>query len=185
MIRLFAALSLPPDIALALTARQSGLRGARWRPIESLHVTLRFFGEIAEDLAADLDAALAGLNAPAFEARLSGVGCFGEGAGVDAVWAGVADSPDLSRLARACETAARRAGLKPETRRYHPHVTLAYLRRPDPAAVAAWTQDHNLLASPTFRVDGFGLYSSWLGRDGSRYRLERAYALTLRKSPAP
>ena len=185
MIRLFAALSLPPDIALALMARQNGLRGARWRPVESLHITLRFFAEIAEDLATDLDAALAGLNAPAFEAQLSGVGCFGEGAGIDAVWAGVADNPHLSQLARACETAARRAGLKPETRRYHPHVTLAYLRRPDPAAVAAWIQDHNLLASPPFGVNSFGLYSSRLGRDGSTYQLERAYALTPTKPAAP
>ena len=185
MIRLFAALSLPPEIALRLTARQNGLRGARWRPVETLHVTLRFFGEIAEDLAADLDAALADLNAPVFEAQLSGVGCFGEGAGIDAVWTGVADNPDLSRLARACEAAARRAGLKPDTRRYHPHVTLAYLRRPDPATVAAWIQDHNLLASPPFRVDSFGLYSSWLSREGSRYQLERTYALASSKSPGP
>ena len=64
-------------------------------------------------------------------------------------------------------------------------MTLAYLRRPDPAAVAAWIQDHNLLASPPFGVDSFGLYSSWLGRSGSGYRLERTYTLTPRKPPAP
>jgi 2'-5' RNA ligase len=177
MIRLFAALSLPPDIELALTALQNGLPGARWRPADSLHITLRFFGEIAEDVAADLDAELAGLEAPAFDLALRGVGCFGEGAGVDAVWAGVMGAAALDRLARSCETAARRAGLKPETRNYRPHVTLAYLRRPEPAAVAAWIQRHNLLRSPPFRVESFELYSSRLGREGSRYRKERTYPL--------
>ena len=177
MIRLFAALSPPPQIASALTELQNGLAGARWRPVESLHVTLRFFGEITEDVAADLDAELAGLDLPAFELALQGVGYFGEGAAIEAVWAGVADNPGLGRLARACEAAARRAGLKAETRRYHPHVTLAYLRRPHPEAVADWIRRFNLLHSPPFRAEGFGLYSSWLGRTGSRYRLERTYPL--------
>ena len=178
MIRLFAALPLPLDIAEALAARQSGLSGARWRPLESLHITLRFFGDMAEDVAADLDAELAGIDAPALELEFRGAGCFGEGAEVHAVWAGVAENPGLNRLARACETAARRAGLKPDTRNYTPHVTLAYLRRPDPVAVAAWIQSHNLLHSPVFRVPGFNLYSSWRSAEGSRYRCERTYPLT-------
>ena len=178
MIRLFAALSLPDAIALPLAQRQDGLPGARWRPRESLHVTLRFFGEVAENVAADLDDELAAIAAPAFALSLDGVGCFGEGATINALWAGVVADPALDRLARACERAARRVGLAPETRRYYPHVTLAYLRRPDPAAVAHWIQANNLLRSPAFEVADFGLYSSWLGRDGSLYRLERQYALT-------
>lgn len=177
MIRLFAALSLPPDVALVLTQAQVGLPGARWRPIESLHVTLRFFGDVPENQAADLDAELAGLARPGFTLELEGVGCFGEGAAIEAVWAGVADSPALNRLARSCEIAARRCGLKPDARRYRPHVTLAYLRRPDPAAVGRWLQDHNLLRSPTIRVESFALYSSCRSREGSRYRIERIYAL--------
>jgi 2'-5' RNA ligase len=177
MIRLFAALSLPPDIGLALTNHQSGLVGAHWRPLESLHITLRFFGDVREDIADDLDEQLTGLGLPAFELTLQGAGCFGEGAGIEAIWASAAANPTLNRLARACERAARRAGLKPDTRRYHPHVTLAYLRRPDPAAVAGWIQSHNLMRSPPFRIERFGLYSSWQSRGGSSYRLERTYRL--------
>jgi 2'-5' RNA ligase len=43
--------------------------------------------------------------------------------------------------------------------------------------VAAWEQGHNLLKSPPFRVDRFGLYSSWQSSEGSRYELEREYVL--------
>ena len=177
MIRLFAALSLPGEIAGPLLARQNGLPGARWSPPENLHITLRFFGDLAEDVAADLDAALSGLAAAPFDLALAGVGCFGEGSAINAVWAGAEAAPGLLRLAQACESAARRCGLRPDTRNYHPHVTLAYLRRPDPTAVAAWIQTHNLLHSPPFRIDRFGLYSSWRRRAGSRYRLERIYRL--------
>lgn len=177
MIRLFAALSLPPEIVNGLTRRQIGIESARWRPPESLHITLRFYGEVRQDVARDLDAELAGLDAAPFEITLEGVGSFGEGRDIHAVWAGVAENAQLRRLADACETAARRAGMKPEKRRYRPHVTLAYLKQADPAEVAGWIQAHNLLKSPPITVDGFGLYSSTLGGEGSHYRLEAEYPL--------
>lgn len=177
MIRLFAALSLPDDIVRTLTRRQTGVEGARWRPPESLHVTLRFFGEIREDIARDLDDELAAITAPGFDLVLEGAGSFGDGQDITAIWAGVAENPALNRLAEACETAARRAGLKPEKRRFKPHVTLAYLKHVDPGQVAAWIQANNLLKSPPIRVDRFGLYSSFLGGETAHYRLEAEYPL--------
>lgn len=177
MIRLFAALAIPPDIGRALQTRQVGIEGARWRPLEALHVTLRFYGEVRQDVARDLDAELVALTARPLEIKLAGAGSFGEGPDIHAVWAGVAPNPELERLAAACETAARRVGLKPEKRHYRPHVTLAYLRRPDPAEVAAWVQANNLLKSPPIPIDRFGLYSSTLGGEGSHYRLEAEYPL--------
>ena len=177
MIRLFAAVPLPDEIAAALTRRQSGLNGARWRTAEQLHLTLRFFGEVREDVARDLDGELAAIGGGPFEIVLQGAGAFGEGQDIHAVWAGVAVSQALKRLAGACEGAARRAGLKPERRQYRPHVTLAYLRRPEPAKVAAWIQANNLLKSPPIHVGRFGLYSSFLAGEGAQYRLEAEYAL--------
>ena len=177
MIRLFAALALPPEIVKGLVRRQNGVENARWRPPESLHLTLRFFGEVRQDVARDLNDALAAIDVPPFEIVLEGAGAFGEGRDIHALWAGVQESPLLRRLADACETAARRAGLKPEKRNYRPHVTLAYLKQADPAEVAAWIQGHNLLKSPPIAVDRFGLYSSILGSEGSHYRLEAEYPL--------
>ena len=177
MIRLFAALAVPDDIGEALMRRQQGVPGARWRPLEALHVTLRFFGDLREDIADDLDAALSTITGAPFEIAMEGAGSFGEGEDIHAVWAGVAESAPLRQLAARCESAARKSGLKAETRAYRPHVTLAYLNRPEPARVAAWIQGHNLLKSPPWRVDRFGLYSSWRGPEGSVYRLEREYRL--------
>jgi len=183
MIRLFTAIAVPDEIGEGLARRQHGIPGARWRPLGSLHITLRFAGDIAETLADDFDAALSGVTGDAFQVTLAGVGSFGDGADIHAVWAGVEESARLRRLASRCETAARRAGLKPETRAWKPHVTLAYLNRPEPARVAAWIQGHNLLASPPFQVSSFGLYSTWNTDRGSIYRLERSYALSLVRKP--
>lgn len=175
MLRLFAALHIPDDVAEPILARMHDLEGAVWRPPEALHITLRFFGEIPENVADDLDAELSTITSPPFALALNEVGSFGEGHRIDTLWAGVEESPPLLHLAGRCETAARRTGLKPETRTYKPHVTLAYLSRPNPAAVAAWIQANNLLRSDVFGVDRFGLYSSHQTGEGSRYRLEKEY----------
>lgn len=177
MIRLFTAIALPPGIGEGLLSRQHGIEGARWRPLEAFHITLRFIGDVPENVADDLDEAMMEIEAPAFDLTLAGVGHFGEGADIHAVWAGVEESAPLRRLQKANESAARAAGLKPETRVYAPHVTLAYLKRPAVPEVGAWIQSHNLLKSPSFHVDRFGLYSSWRTSEGSAYRLERVYPL--------
>jgi 2'-5' RNA ligase len=177
MIRLFAALPIPFDIGEPLQARQTGLPGARWRPLEALHITLRFFGDLREDVAEDLHSNLSVIAGEAFDLALERVGHFGEGLDIHAVWAGVSESRPLRTLARRCETAARQAGLTSETRAYNPHVTLAYLRRVEPARVMDWEADNNLLHSPPFRVRGFGLYSSHQTSEGSRYALEQYYPL--------
>ena len=177
MVRLFAALPVPFEIAQGLVRRQDGLPGAKWRPTEAFHITLHFFGEVAEPVAADLDEALSAIRMSPFEVALEGAGAFGEHDHMRAVWAGVAASEPLARLAAKCEAAARRAGLKGERRVYRPHVTLAYLKDSPAPRIAAWITEHNLIKSPPWTARSFGLYSSWSGPDsgGSRYDLEREY----------
>jgi len=177
MIRLFAAIAIPEEIGEPLLRRQHGLPGARWRPLDAFHITLRFFGDVQERVAEDLDVELARITSAPFGLTLDGVGAFGEGPDIHAVWAGVAESAPLRTLAGRCETAARRARVTPDRRAYRPHLTLAYLRRPDPADVATWLEANGLLRSPPFAVDRFGLYSSHQTGEGSRYVLEREYRL--------
>ena len=177
MIRLFAAIPIPAETSEALQLIQGGIEGARWRPMEALHITLRFFGQVTEPMAEDLAGELERAVMAPFPVTLEGAGAFGEADRIRAIWAGVEASEPLTRLAARCETAARRAGLEPETRNYAPHVTVAYLRRPDPRDVAAWIAAQNLFRAAAFEVKHFGLYSSWPGEDGSRYELERLYRL--------
>jgi 2'-5' RNA ligase len=177
MIRLFAALEIPPDIVEELRPHQDDLPGARWRSAEQLHITLRFFGDVPEPVADDLDAELSGVASEPFDLTLSGAGAFGLGHQTRAVWAGVEPNAALRQLAGRCETAARRAGLAPETRTYKPHVTLAYLRNADPDKVGSWVRKHNLLRTSPFRVTWFGLYSSTLHPEGSAYVLRQEYPL--------
>ncbi len=176
-LRLFAALALPDDVADGLMALMKGVPGAKWRPRDNLHLTLRFFGEVSEPVADELDAALdeiASGFAP-FELKLKAAGAFGKD-DPHTLWAGVGESAALKKLAADCERAARRVGLKAETRKFSPHVTLAYAGAAELAQVQSFVQRHGLFASPAFSIGSVGLYSSWVRKSApSLYRLEAEY----------
>lgn len=176
-LRLFAAIPIPETIADRLTALESEVPGAFWRTPDQYHLTLRFFGEIDEATARDLDGELGLIVAAPFEIRLSGAGSFG-GREPTALWAGVEAPPDLPRLAAQCEKAARRAGLEPEARKYRPHVTLAYCRGTSDHDAALFHQDVGDFRTERFWVDHFVMYSSWSTKAGSSYREEAVYPLT-------
>lgn len=178
-LRLFAALAIPDDAAAHVLALMKGVPGAKWRPRENLHLTLRFFGELTEPVAEDLDAALetATRGFAPFEVRLKGAGSFG---GVDphALWIGSAENDSLRQLAAACEKAARRVKLKPEPHKFTPHVTVAYLRGAPLESVQAFERSHALFHAPPFTAQSFGLYSSVTRKAApSLYRLEAEYPL--------
>ncbi|MGE0045028.1 MAG: RNA 2',3'-cyclic phosphodiesterase [Hyphomonadaceae bacterium] len=178
-LRLFAALEIPGAVAARLIAIQRGVPGAAWRPRENLHLTLRFFGEVAEPVADDIDAALseAALRARPFDLRLKGTGVFGKDE-PNALWIGAEASAALADLAAACERAARKAGLKPEPRKFTPHVTIAYLRNPDRDRLIAFEQRYALFETQPWRVDRFALFSSRIRKSApSVYALEADYQL--------
>lgn len=179
MPRLFTALHVPEHIAETLQRRQTGLPGAKWRPMEALHITLAFYGDATERQADDLASELVRAEGRgAFDLELSGVGAFGDNHQSHTIWAGVKSNEALNQLAARCKAAGDRAGLPPERREYRPHVTLAYLKpETNPDRIGAWITGHNLLQSPPIRFTTFGLYSSVLTREGSVYTLEREYYL--------
>jgi 2'-5' RNA ligase len=179
MLRLFAALAIPDPVIDTIMPLMKGVPGAKWRPRENLHLTLRFFGEVAEPVADDIDAALgeAARSVAPFDVRLKAAGWFG-GAEPHALWVGVAESESLRRLAQACERAARRSGLKAETQKFTPHVTLAYLNGAPLDRVQAFETRLGLFEAPPYRADRLGLYSSVTRKSApSLYRLEADYPL--------
>lgn len=178
-LRLFACLDLPPDVAAQLVRLQRGVGGAAWRPQENLHITLRFFGDVSEPDADDLDAALDSvgqLHAP-MEVQLKGADWFGKEE-PHTLFVGVAANTELTSLAAAVDRAARSVGLKLDPRKFHPHVTLAYLRYPALDRVQSFCQRLALFESRPFRVAGFFLWSSQRRQGApSLYREEAVYPL--------
>ena len=77
MLRLFVGIEFPPELKLRLSLLCTGVPGARWVDPGNFHLTLRFIGEISEDIAADVDEALVRVKAGRFSLQLAGAGVFG------------------------------------------------------------------------------------------------------------
>lgn len=177
MIRLFVAISLPEMLRQRLTGLRGQIPGARWVRPENLHLTLRFLGDVDEDAAADLDAALSRITAPRLQVALSGVGHFASRGQVRALWAGVERNDALEHLHAKVETIVQRAGRPPEGRRFHPHVTLARCNDTRVPRINGFLAEHSGFRAPPFPVDSIDLYSSILGREGAYYTKEASYPL--------
>src|SRR5215472_3713235 len=98
MLRLFVGIPFPPELKLRLGQLCAGVPGARWVDPGNFHLTLRFIGEVGEDLAADIDAALSRLRARPFVLQLAGTGSFGNGRLPRSLWVGVERNPALAVL---------------------------------------------------------------------------------------
>jgi 2'-5' RNA ligase len=177
-MRLFVAIDLPWTLRERLASLSGvGIPGARWVPVENLHLTLRFIGETPGHRAEDIDHALAALRGRSFSITLAGVGTFGRSGRSTSLWIGVERNPQLDHLQNKIETALQRCGLEPERRRFQPHVTLARLDNATESKLASFVQAHNLFRSVPVPVQHFTLFSSQLGKEQSVYTPEVEYAL--------
>lgn len=175
MPRLFSGIEIPDDARDALARLRQPLPATRWLEPENFHITLRFAGDISPPVAREFAANLANIAFDPFPIEITGLATFG-GNDPRVIFAVVKPSDDLEKLARANETAARRAGLKPESRRYIPHITLARLQaapRIDP--IARFLERKGGLKLPAFTITRFALFSSKPGTGGGPYVVEQTF----------
>lgn len=177
MIRLFVAIELPETVKADLARLCSGVPGAKWVKPENLHLTMRFIGEVSEDTAADIAAALDQIRAPGFDFVLSGVGQFASGRKPRVLWVGVEKNASLGHLHGKVESTLVRTGIEPERRRFSPHITLARLRGASKSRVNGFVSGHAMFTAGPVDVDSFILFSSFLGRNGAIHRPETVYRL--------
>ena len=176
MLRLFVGIEFPPELKLRLSLLCTGLPGAKWVDPGNFHLTLRFIGEIGEDVAADVDEALLDIHARPFPLQLAGTGVFG-GHRPHALWVGVERHPELVRLRDKIEHALIRAGLAPEQRKFAPHVTLARLRAPALDQLGHYLSAHAQFRTEPLRVERFSLIASYPTKAGSVYEDQADYPL--------
>jgi RNA 2',3'-cyclic 3'-phosphodiesterase len=175
MLRLFVGIGFPPELKLQLSLLCSGVPGAKWVDPGNFHLTLRFIGEIGEDVAADVDDALSRVRARRLTLQIAGTGVFGDKP--RSLWAGIERSPELVGLRDKIEQALIRVGLPPEQRKFAPHVTLARLRDPPLEKLRDFLAAHARFRADPLPVEGFSLIASFQTKAGSIYEDQADYPL--------
>ena len=177
MPRLFVAIDFPEAVNRRLAAMCSGVRGARWLPVEQFHLTLRFIGEVDNGAFADIADGLSDVACAPFFLTLRGVGHFPTRGPPRVLWAGVDAVGELMRLQGQIESRLRRLGLDAEGRKFAPHVTLARLKGVRLERLGDYLAFHGGFVTPAIHVAGFQLYSSILGAKAAIHSVEASYPL--------
>lgn len=135
-IRSFIAVELPEDVrrriadVISEAAKHGG--AIKWVETHNLHLTLKFLGNVREELIPHVSATLdviARQSTP-FEFDVAGVGGFPNINRPRVLWVGVTATDELFKLQEQIECAMEKLGMPKEERTFHPHITIGRVKSP-------------------------------------------------------
>jgi 2'-5' RNA ligase len=136
-IRAFIAVKLPDRVIQRLQGLQDRLKKrdafspVRWIRASSIHLTLKFLGQIPVETTEAITIALESAcdPFPPFSFTVKEIGCFPSPHRPRVIWVGVEEPTGaLAGLQRATEDACEQLGFRRESRPYHPHLTVGRIR---------------------------------------------------------
>lgn len=176
LLRAFVAVEIPEDLLAALATVQSELKRrlrARWVRPGSMHLTLKFLGDIPADQAAGVAEAVqaaAGGHA-GFRLTVSGIGVFPGIRRPRVIWAGFSGQTRLlSDLQRSLEEKLAALGFPQEARPFRGHLTIGRFSEPvDPDLMADVVNSFASRTFGEFAVEELVLFQSDLQPKGPVY----------------
>jgi 2'-5' RNA ligase len=174
-VRCFLAIDLDDDVRGALLEVLREFRrtsaDVRWVRDAGLHLTLAFLGSVETERLTAIRAAVAAVGArfEPLSLEVGGLGAFPNLRRPRVLWAGVR-AAGIEELAESVGEALAGLGFAPESRRFHPHVTLGRVRSPrgwrELAPLLRERETRNFGACKASRI---AAYRSDLRRDGAVY----------------
>jgi 2'-5' RNA ligase len=175
-MRTFIAIEVPEEIKTAIAALQDDLRRARaevsWTKPENIHLTLKFLGEIDEQLVSQVAQACleAAQNAAPFTLSLSGTGVFPNARQPRVLWAGLSDEDEQARrLQSQLDERLAALGFEREARAFHPHLTIGRIKSPKGAQTLLARAIAYHLPALSFLAREIVLFRSQLHPAGAHY----------------
>jgi 2'-5' RNA ligase len=177
--RLFVAIDLLESTKRFLIDLDPKIRGVRWTEAAQMHLTLGFFGDVSEDVDLALREKLSAIEFGAFFLPITGVGTFPPKGPPKIIWIGVGRGhPHLFQVHKRVQEAALAAGIEPELRPWHPHITIARCRDVAPQSIRKFLQSNLYLDAGMIHVEAFHLYSSKLTPAGPIHTRELTISAT-------
>ena len=181
-VRAFIAVPVPPDILEQLKDLQDSIRAcgvsASYPKIASIHLTLKFLGEVPTEEISRIKEFLALSITPfeRFEIRVRGVGVFPSPRRPRVVWAGIPADSFLEDFQKRVESGMREAGFPAEDRKFRPHLTLARIKSGrNLKRLSSFVERSRDFDAGSFSADPVRLYRSILRPEGAEYRVLAEY----------
>jgi len=187
-MRCFIAINIDEQIRKALGNLQNELQGkadikrsdAKWVNPETIHLTLKFLGEIKDEQVVDvcnITEQIAGRH-KSFELDIQSVGYFG-GRSARVLWVGAGqDCDNLLQLQEDLDRQLDSAGWPREARKFSGHLTLCRIRNTKAGIkLALISEEYKDYKLGTIPVDSLSVYESQLMPKGSIYTVLGNYQL--------
>ena len=137
LLRVFIAVEIPLPIRQAIHDQTESLRAAlgrylvRWIPVENMHLTLKFLGDVSPANVKFISRLLTAetKNCAPFSMQIGGLGSFPTSRRARTIWIGIHAPAALTSLQHGIESAAARLGYESETRPFSPHLTIGRVRQ--------------------------------------------------------
>jgi len=180
-VRAFVAIELPSSVKSALSQLQDNLKrsehaSVKWVNTGSIHLTLKFLGNIATETIPELTKVLseAARGITPFHLELGEMGVFPNLRAPRVVWVGLrGETATLSVLQENIESALIPLGFPPENRAFSPHLTLGRVREKaspgERRSLGQAVASSKVASTEPFPVDSLSLMRSTLTREGAVY----------------
>jgi 2'-5' RNA ligase len=171
-MRSFLAVEIPDDIKKYLKTvikRMSGYTdGVKWLNETAQHITLKFFGEIDEDIVWNIKKSIEhlGTKHSPFSLTLKCIDAFPSTKKTRVIVITLENGVDnINDIFNDIEQNISAIGIKRETRSFSPHITLGRRKAPGPLPDHAITE----LERMSFKVDALVMFKSTLTSQGAIY----------------
>lgn len=184
--RVFVAIELPAAVRRKLVDHIDRLCSsipdvrASWSREANLHLTLKFLGDIpvAKVEVFSQAAQRAASTTPPFEFIIAGCGAFPPKGQSRVLWIGIEDaSGKLADLHRALEDECANAGFPREERPFHPHLTIARIRKPHDSRHLAAVHKEMGFEPEAVRASELAVIRSELSSGGSKHTVISRHSL--------
>jgi len=191
-IRSFIAIELPDDLKIWLTQLQDKLKKEGQAPVKwvdpySIHLTLKFLGNVSVNKIDDITEAIVAATQEAcpFHLKVKDLGVFPNSRRVQVVWVGLDGEIDqLNQLQQRIDLNLVPLGYARETRPFVAHLTLArvreYVTLEQRQKLGQLVASTKIETSFSFNVDAINLMRSQLTREGAIY--SRIASVSLKSS---
>ena len=180
--RLFVALEIPYDIRKEIIDYRDRLypesAAVRWEPVEKMHITLKFLGDVEINLQDRIINILESLASKSkkIECSFEKFGLFYKGKVPGILWAGLKENRELENLALLIDDSLAELNFEKEKRKFKSHITLLRLKgKEDRNKIQKFLEFD--FPELRFTADSFTLFKSKLLPAGSVYSTLKSFNL--------
>ena len=178
--RLFISLDLPVDEIESIIHLRDEIYGEpnnlKWEKREKLHVTLKFLGDVGENVLDLLLHRLGQIEYEKISARFDKFSFFKKNGKLRILYTSLRGEESIAGLHKLVEDECALIGFERETRKFHPHITLLRFKGGEDLNRLIKFNNQSIGGSE-FYIDSFSLVKSELLPTGSEYTILKSFKL--------